>query len=155
MNTYPRTDKGIAVFARMVTIALVVGTFLPNALQAATMPEIALKATEHRSEIVNVLTTCDARGCFTFGPRQSYHRPGYVPIGPTGPGQNIQRGAGPQRFLFRPKPPAALPSARLPAEDRLFHRQSCMNRYRSYNPLTDSYTASGGRSMRCRLSFRP
>ena len=139
----------------MVVIALVAGTLLPTALQAANVPEITLKAAAYPSEVVKVLTTCDARGCFTFGPRQSYHRPGYVPIGPTGPGQKIQRGAGPQRFLLRPRPPAALPSARLPAADRLFHRQSCMNRYRSYNPLTDSYIASGGRTVRCQLPERP
>jgi hypothetical protein len=153
MDTSPGKSQGAAVFARLVTIALLVGTSLPTALPAAAMPKMALKATGHRSDIVNVLTTCDTRGCFTFGPRQSYHRPAYRPIGPIGPGQNSQRGAAP-RFLYRPQPPAALPSARLPAADPLFHRQSCMNRYRSYNPLTDSYIGSGGRTVRCRLSDR-
>jgi hypothetical protein len=108
MKTF-RRSRGIAALARIVTIAILAGTSLPTTLQAAAMPKMTLKVTGYRSEIVNVLTTCDARGCFTFGPRQSYHRPGYLPIGPTGPGQNIRRGAAPQRFIFRPKPPAALP----------------------------------------------
>ena len=141
--------------ARRAAIGLLIAiASLARVAPASAMPSASLPAIDHAAIFTNVLTTCDTRGCFTFGPRQSYQRPNYQPLGPTGPGVQTPRAARPSRYIFRPQPPVPLPQARLPAADPSFHRQSCMNRYRTYNPLTDSYIGSGRKSVRCVLPER-
>jgi hypothetical protein len=144
-----------SVLLRIAAAALVVAAAASAGIAAASAAPIAGRpAFAGAPYIVKVLTTCDTRGCFTFGPRQSYHRPDYRPLGQTGPLDGNPRAARPPRFIFRPLPQRPLPHARLPAADPSFHRQTCMNRYRSYNPLTDSYIGSGGRPLRCVLPER-
>lgn len=139
----------IAVMCCFVAAALPIETSA-----AAAMPSAMFLPAGRATNVIQAQTSCDARGCFTFGPRQSYHRPSYRPLGQTGPRYYGPRSAGPQRFIYRPQPPTTLPQARLPAADPSLHRQSCMNRYRSYDPLTDSYIGSGRKRARCVLPDR-
>jgi hypothetical protein len=144
---------------RAMHLIAMIGLFLIAVLitempAAAATPSPTFSPAVRPTKIIHAQTSCDARGCFTFGPRQSYHRPSYRPLGQTGPRYYSPRGAGPQRFIYRPQPPTPLPQARLPAADPSFHRQSCMNRYRSYDPLTDSYVGSGRKRVRCVLPER-
>lgn len=150
-------DQGMQAgpFGRAAATLLAVAVIsLAGVSSAGALPIARAPQVDGASMITNVLTTCDTRGCFTFGPRQSYHRPNYPPLGQTGRRYDTPRTTRPSRFVFRPQPPAALPQARLPAADPSLHRQSCMNRYRSYNPLTDRYIGSGNRSVRCVLPER-
>lgn len=141
-----------ARFRNLVPMAVVAMASL-TALSAQALPLTAIAKIEPPAVSIEVSTTCDTRGCFTFGPRQSYQRPNYRPLGQTGP-RYYSPGARPPRFIFRPQPPRLPPKVRVPAADPSFHRQSCMNRYRSYDPLTDSYKAPGGRPVRCVLPER-
>lgn len=149
-----RQAGAIAGVRRAAIGWLVAAASLAAAAPAGAMPSVVLPAIGHAAIFTNVLTTCDTRGCFTFGPRQSYQRPNYRPIGPTGPGVASPRAARPPRFIFRPQPPRPLPQARSPAANPSLHRQNCLSRYRSYDPLTDSYIGSGGKSVRCVLPAR-
>lgn len=150
----PLVQNHVAGIIRATAIGLfAVVIWAAGLVTADAMPATA-PAFHSNSMIVKALTTCDTRGCFTFGPRQSYHRPNYPPLGQTGPGFANPLAKRPPRFIFRPQPPKPLPQARLPAADPSFHRQDCMNRYRTYNPLTDSYIGSGRKSVRCVLPPR-
>jgi BA14K-like protein len=148
----PLMPTGAVALCRAAAACLLVAaTWLIAPPTAGAAPVAKAPNVHGGSMVVQGLTTCDTRGCFTFGPQQSYHRPNYQPLDPTGPGFASPLGGQPPRFIFSPQAPMPLPQARLPAADPSFHRQSCMNRYRTYNSLTDSFIGSGGRSVRCVL----
>ena len=136
-----RAGIGIAGFAFLAlthTVSAMPAPILPNVVRA--------------SPVVKVLTTCDTRGCFTFGPRQSYSRPTMQPTDQTGPRYYRPDAAGPPRFIPRAQPPAKRPQSRPLLVDPSLHRQRCLERYRSYDPRTDSYIGPGSRPLRCRLN---
>lgn len=138
-----RHTAGICVAA----MALLV---LPGA--AFAMPQPAVPAVGRGLPVVDVLTKCDTRGCFTFGPRQSYSRPTMQPTDQTGPRYYRPDAAGPPRFIPRQQTPAKRPQAARPLlVDPSLHRQRCLERYRSYDPRTDSYVGPGNRPTRCLL----
>jgi len=111
----PLAQATVAVRGRTTGIGVLVAATWLVALPAAAMPVVAAATLPDGSAAVQVLTTCDTRGCFTFGPRQSFHRPNYQPLGRTGPGVESPGAARPPRFIFRPQAPRPLPQARLPA----------------------------------------
>jgi len=98
---------------------------------------------------------CDFRGCFGFGPQQFYTRPGQ-PL-PNGPpytnGRNVYdspRIQIPPREAPTPPPRALYPS---PAQKLRQHQTWCAERYRTYNPGTNSYTTINQGTRTCRSPF--
>lgn len=136
-----RTGMGLAAMLLLV---------LPGAAFAMSQP--AMPAIERGLPVIDVLTKCDTRGCFTFGPRQSYSRPTMKPTDQTGPRYYRPDAAGPPRFIPRQQTPAKRPQAARPLLiDPSLHRQRCLERYRSYDARTDSYVGPGNRPTRCLL----
>ncbi len=136
---------------RLVLLAVAAVALLAGVPVASAMPSPAAPMVERGLPVVRVLTTCDTRGCFTFGPRQRYTRPDTRPSDQTGPNYYRPNAAGPPHYIQRPPPGPKRPQLRLPPTEPNAHRQGCINRYRSYDPRTDRYLGAAGRPTRCLL----
>ncbi|TIX92338.1 BA14K family protein [Rhizobium sp. P44RR-XXIV] len=98
---------------------------------------------------------CDSRGCFGFGQRQFYTRPGQpLPITPPYTGgvkrYDAPRVQMPPRETYSPPPRVTYPS---PAQRLRQHQTWCAERYRTYNPGTNSYTTINRGNQACRSPF--
>ncbi|TCL72034.1 BA14K family protein [Rhizobium sp. BK251] len=137
----------------------VLGSLLGAALSlpAAAAPLLPAAATMRNPLVIEAQVQCDSRGCFGFGPQQwhrrSYVQPNYKPPG-TPPIYYQPRDAGPPRLYYPQqlvKPaPAPAPSARAPVSRDTRHIEWCSNRYRSYDPSTNSYLSFRGVYVECR-----
>ncbi|MFJ6328562.1 MULTISPECIES: BA14K family protein [unclassified Rhizobium] len=97
---------------------------------------------------------CDARGCFGFGERQFYTRPGQpLPITPPYTGgvnrYDSTRIQMPPRETYAP-PKVVYPT---PAQQRTQHQMWCARQYRTYNPGTNLYTTINHGSKECHSPF--
>lgn len=146
-------DAGISRMrpCRLALLAVVAVALLADIPAAFAMPSATAPMVERGPPVLRVLTTCDTRGCFTFGPRQRYTRPDIKPSDQTGPNYYRPNAAGPPRYIQRPPPEPKRPQLRSPATEPNAHRQGCINRYRSYDPRTDRYLGPAGRPTRCLL----
>lgn len=141
----------MAVFGRIAF-----GCALGFALFAHT--DFAAAASDPPRIVIPPRTTnsviCDSRGCFGFGSRQFYTRPGQpLPITPPYTG-NANRYNGPRiqippREDYRP-PRTVVPS---PAQQRTRHQMWCAERYRTYNPGTNLYSTIHNGFRTCRSPF--
>ncbi len=147
----------MTVFAR-ITLGCALGLLCLMPLDAlAAMPAARAVAGPVRSDIVDVQTVCDYRGCFGFGPRQWYRPPTYRPPGYQPPVYYRPRAAGTPRLLYQPPTRRAVPApppsiARSPTTSSQ-HMQWCSGRYRSYNPTTNRYRTYRGLSQICRSPY--
>jgi BA14K-like protein len=121
-------------------------------LAAAAMPMAGVVA--QRSDIVDAQVTCDARGCFSFGPRQSYRPPSFRPPDYSGGTYYKPRGTVVQPFVYRPQPANPAPATGVPAtaiSNR--HKQWCEDRYKSYSRITDLYKTQTGHFQPCQSPY--
>jgi hypothetical protein len=143
------------VFARAaVGCALGLACLLPPAV-AEAMP-MAPAAMERHSDVIDVQTVCDYRGCFGFGPRQWYRPPTYRPPGYRPPVYYRPRAAGTPRLLYQPPATTSVPSPPPPVRSPTLdskHVEWCLGRYRSYNPTTNRYRTYRGLSQVCRSPY--
>ncbi len=122
---------------------------------AFAMPLGASPPAAGASDITRVGSTmCDARGCFTFGPvqsfRPSYVQPNYRPPTATGPTyyRPAARGRGP---LYYDPPPVRTVQPK--AQGQQFHVDWCRNQYRTYNPKTDRFLTYEGIYKTCNSPY--
>lgn len=100
----------------------------------------------------SAMTMCDARGCMTYGPVQSfrpnYVQPNYRPPTTTGPNYYRPSARGPTPLYYAPQPPPTTvrPSAK-------FHVDWCRNQYRTYNPKTDRFLTYEGIYKTCNSPY--
>lgn len=97
---------------------------------------------------------CDSRGCFGFGARQFYTRPGQpLPITPPYNG-GINRYDSP-RIQIPPRPNYVPPRVVYPspAQQRSRHQMWCSERYRTYNPGTNLYSTIRNGLKACNSPF--
>ncbi|GAC1041287.1 BA14K family protein [Rhizobium sp. No.120] len=128
------------------------------ALASLSQVDFATAASDSRKLITPPRTNtviCDSRGCFGFGERQFYTRPGQpLPITPPNNGGLNRFGSPrvqvPPRETFTPPPRTVYPSA---AQQLKRHQTWCAERYRTYNPGTDSYTTINNGTRPCRSPF--
>lgn len=118
------------------------------ALAASDPPRIVIPPRSTNSVI------CDSRGCFGFGQRQFYTRPGQpLPITPPFTGGATRYDSPliqiPPRENYTP-PPVVYPS---PAQQRSRHQMWCSERYRTYNPGTNLYSTIHHGFQACRSPF--
>ncbi|MFK0162638.1 BA14K family protein [Rhizobium sp. NPDC090279] len=128
------------------------------ALVALSQADFATAASDPRKVITPPRTDsviCDSRGCFGFGSRQFYTRPGQpLPITPPFTG-GVNRFGNPRiqtppRETFTPPSRTVFPS---PAQQLRRHQTWCAERYRTYNPGTNSYTTINRGTQPCRSPF--
>ena len=118
------------------------------AVAASNPPKLVIPPRSTNSVI------CDTRGCFGFGARQFYTRPGQpLPITPPYNG-GIPRYESP-RIQIPPRenytpPRAVYPS---PAQQRSRHQMWCSERYRTYNPGTNLYSTIHNGFRTCNSPF--
>ena len=135
------------------TLAAAVGAAcVMQVIPAEAMPVAGLTA--HRTDVIDVQTVCDGRGCFSFGPRQSYRPPSYRPQDYRGPTYYRPRAAGVQPYVYRPPAANPAPLARMPAASLDRHKQWCQDRYRSYSSVTNLYKTHSGHSQPCQSPYR-
>ncbi|ASW05227.1 MULTISPECIES: BA14K family protein [unclassified Rhizobium] len=128
------------------------------ALASLSQADFATAASDSRKLITPPRTNtviCDSRGCFGFGERQFYTRPGQpLPITPPYNGGLNRFGSPrvqvPPRETYAPPPRALYPS---PAQKLRQHQTWCAERYRTYNPGTNSYTTINNGTRPCRSPF--
>lgn len=132
----------IALFSLLpcATFAMPLGMFAPAAGQ---------------SNIVHAGSTmCDARGCFTFGPvqsfRPSYVQPNYRPPTATGPTYYRPGARGPAPLYYDPPP---VRTVQPKTQGRQFHVDWCRNQYRTYNPKTDRFVTYEGIYKTCNSPY--
>lgn len=141
----------MAVFHRIAlgcALALASLSQVDFAAAASNPPRVGIPPSTTNSVI------CDTRGCFGFGQRQFYTRPGQpLPITPPYTGgvkrYDTPRVQMPPRETFTP-PRALYPS---PAQQLRRHQTWCAERYRTYNPGTNSYTTINNGTRSCRSPF--
>ncbi|MDQ0562853.1 hypothetical protein QO004_004658 [Rhizobium mesoamericanum] len=128
-------------------------SLLPHA--AFAMQHGEFRPAAGASDMVRVGSTmCDARGCFTFGPvqsfRPSYVQPNYRPPTATGPTyyRPAARGRGP---LYYDPPPVNTVQPK--TQERQFHVDWCRNQYRTYNPKTDRFLTYEGIYKTCNSPY--
>jgi hypothetical protein len=144
------------VFVRIASVyVLLLASFL-SPLDANAMPTGYVGPQGH-SDIVRVQTLCDYRGCFGFGPRQTYRPPTYRPPGYQPPVYYRPRATGTPNLIYQPPtttsvPPPVLPTARTPTLGSQ-HMQWCLGKYRSFNPTTNRYRTYRGLSQVCRSPY--
>ena len=118
------------------------------AVAASNPPKLVIPPRSTNSVI------CDTRGCFGFGARQFYTRPGQpLPITPPYnggiPRYDSPRIQIPPRENYTP-PRAVYPS---PAQQRSRHQMWCSERYRTYNPGTNLYSTIHNGFRTCNSPF--
>lgn len=129
-------------------LALAVLAQADFAVAASNSPKIVIPPRSTNSVI------CDSRGCFGFGERQFYTRPGQpLPITPPYTGgvnrYDAPRVQIPPRETYTP-PRTVYPS---PAQQRTRHQTWCAERYRTYNPGTNLYSTINRGFQPCRAPF--
>ncbi|NTJ65023.1 BA14K family protein [Agrobacterium rhizogenes] len=142
----------MAVFSKIASgcaLALALLGQAGLAAAASNSPKIAIPPSTTNSVI------CDSRGCFGFGQRQFYTRPGQpLPITPPYTGGvkrfDSPRVQMPPRETYAPPPRALYPS---PAQKLRQHQTWCAERYRTYNPGTNRYTTINRGTQPCRSPF--
>lgn len=141
----------MAVLDRIVlacALALALLAHAGFAVAASNPPKLVIPPRSTNSVI------CDTRGCFGFGARQFYTRPGQpLPITPPYNG-GIPRYDSP-RIQISPRenytpPRAVYPS---PAQQRSRHQMWCSERYRTYNPGTNLYSTIHNGFRTCNSPF--
>ncbi|PZM12297.1 BA14K family protein [Rhizobium tubonense] len=121
-------------------------------ISAEAMPVAGMSA--QRSDVIDAQVVCDGRGCFTFGPRQSYTPPSYRPPDYRGPTYYRPRGVVVQPFVYRPPAPNPAPLAQVPAASINRHKQWCQDRYKSYSSVTNLYKTHSGHSQPCESPYQ-
>ncbi len=141
----------MTVFGRIApgcVLALALLAQADFAAAASNSPKIVIPPRSTNSVI------CDSRGCFGFGERQFYTRPGQpLPITPPYTGgvnrYDAPRVQIPPRETYTP-PRTVYPS---PAQQRTRHQTWCAERYRTYNPGTNLYSTINRGFQPCRAPF--
>lgn len=141
----------MAVFGRIApgcVLALALLAQTDFAAAASNPPKVAIPPPTTNSVI------CDSRGCFGFGQRQFYTRPGQpLPITPPYNGGLNRYGTPriqvPPRETYTP-PRTVYPS---PAQQRTRHQIWCSERYRTYNPGTNLYSTIHNGFRTCHSPF--
>jgi hypothetical protein len=138
-----------------------------SAMQGVARPFVAGPQMAGNPAIIKVQTSCDFRGCFTYGRTQSftpsYVQPNYRPPTATGPTYYRPREAGPAPSYYNNQPPGSykLPPVRrapktqprVEQADKSFHTEWCRSQYRSYNPRTDRFITYEGTSKTCNSPY--
>jgi hypothetical protein len=146
----------MSIFAKIASGSLlflisILPPVIAEAMPAATVPTV------HRSDVVNVQTLCDYRGCFGFGPRQTYRPPTYRPPGYQPPVYYRPRAAGAPRLIYQPPTRTITRTPIVPAGKAPVlgtqHTDWCLARYRSYNRTTNLYRTYRGQSQVCRSPY--
>jgi hypothetical protein len=128
------------------------------ALASLAQADFANAASDARKLITPPRTNtviCDSRGCFGFGQRQFYTRPGQpLPTTPPYTG-GLNRYDSPRVYMlpretYAPRPRALYPS---PNQKLRQHQTWCAVRYRTYNPGTNRYTTINNGTKPCRSPF--
>lgn len=132
---------GVAVGS---VLALAMLTQAASALAASNPPRIGIPPRNTNSVI------CDTRGCFGFGARQFYTRPGQ----PLPDMNGVNRYDSPRiqmapRETYTP-PRQVYPS---PAQQRSRHQMWCARQHRTYNPGTNLYSTINNGFQECRAPF--
>ncbi|TCR90704.1 BA14K-like protein [Rhizobium sp. BK376] len=145
------------VFARITLVCVSLLVLLLSPLAANAVPLGSIGPQVH-SDIVKVQTLCDYRGCFGFGPRQTYRPPTYRPPGYQPPVYYRPRATGTPNLIYQPPtttsvPPPVRPATRAPTLSRQ-HVQWCRGKYRSYDPTTNRYRTFRGGSLVCYSPYR-
>jgi hypothetical protein len=125
---------------------------LAHVVPAEAMPVGALVV--NRTDVIDVQTVCDGRGCFSYGPRQSFRPPSYRPQDFRGGTYYRPRAAVVQPYVYRPPAANPAPLARMPSAGLDRHKQGCQDRYRSYSSVTNLYKTHSGHSQPCRSPYR-
>ncbi|MBB4952870.1 hypothetical protein H4S14_000917 [Agrobacterium vitis] len=142
----------------LVGVALMVAGGLPQAA-SATMPFAAAPSVGGASMVQDVRYVCDNFGCYD---RPDYGRPpppppppGYYRPGPP-PGYGRPPPPPPPPGYYRPGPPPGYgrPPPPPPRNSWNAHVRWCLDRYRSYDPSSNSYIGPGGRYRICQSPFR-
>ncbi|WP_438617676.1 BA14K family protein [Oryzifoliimicrobium ureilyticus] len=146
-------------FAGALSLSLMGSLALPGGSGAALAFPMVKSVDAPRSPslpVIDVQTKCDYRGCFTFGPVQSfrpaYQQPNYRPPGAP---ENYYRprAAGPAPLYNNPPPVRRI----LPDQTKARssdHVQWCRNQYRSYNPQTDRFISYEGVYKTCNSPYK-
>ncbi|KQV84534.1 hypothetical protein ASC90_02360 [Rhizobium sp. Root1220] len=121
----------------------------------SAMPLAPVRQTASDPNLVKVQSTmCDYRGCFTFGPTQSfrpaYVQPNYRPPTATGPTYYRPSTQGQAPLYYDPPP---VQNIRPKATNQRFHVDWCRNQYRSYNPKTDRFVTFEGIYKTCNSPY--
>ncbi|WP_040673859.1 BA14K family protein [Rhizobium grahamii] len=123
---------------------------------ALAMPLTGLSPHADESDVIRVGSTmCDARGCFTFGPVQSF-RPSYVQPNfrpPTAAGPTYYRPGAQGRGPLYYNPPPPVRTVQPKTQDRQFHVDWCRTQYRTYNPKTDRFVTYEGFYKTCNSPY--
>ncbi|MGG6893233.1 BA14K family protein [Rhizobium sp. BR 315] len=118
------------------------------AVAASDPPRIVISPPSTNSVI------CDSRGCFGFGERQFYTRPGQ-PLPITPPYNGGVNNYDSPRIVIQPRetytpPREVYPS---PAQQRTRHEMWCAERYRTYNAGTNLYSTINHGFKECHSPF--
>ncbi len=141
----------MAVFHRIALGFALAFSLMPQAdfaAAASNSPKNAIPPSSTNSVI------CDSRGCFGFGERQFYTRPGQpLPITPPYTG-GVNRYDSP-RIQIPPRETSTPPTPIYPSagQRRIQHQTWCAEHYRTYNPGTDRYTTINHGTQPCRSPF--
>jgi hypothetical protein len=139
------------------------------AMPLAAEPYAAGQQLPSNPDIIKVQTSCDFRGCFTYGRTQSftpsYVQPNYRPPTATSPNYYRPREAGPAPSYYNNQPPGSYklppvrtarppkPEQRAQQAGKSFHVDWCRNQYRSYNPKTDRFITYEGIYKTCNSPY--
>jgi hypothetical protein len=123
--------------------------------QLSAMPLSPLRQATGSPDIILVQSTmCDFRGCFTFGPQQSfrpaYVQPNYRPPTATGPTYYRPQAQGQAPLYYDPPP---VRTVRPTQPKKSFHVDWCRNQYRTYNPKTDRFITYEGIYKTCNSPY--
>lgn len=116
--------------------------------QAAIFGSMPLPQAETGSDVIDARIVCNFSGCFEVAPEPEYRRP---PPDWRDPPPDRRRppppdwGRGPPPDWDRDRRPP--PGMRGPPRE---HVRWCMDRYRSYDPRSNSFIGRDGREYRCR-----